>query len=101
MQAYHTPADLAKAVPAMRKAESAAPRGHAAQDEMLLCLCAACAQQFSDSPAHRIRRADRRQRYKDSCDYCSCRFGWDYIILNAEKIGRPQASCILTPCRKE
>jgi len=51
---------------------------------MLLCLCAACAHQFYDSPAHRIRRADRRQIIKDRCDYCNYRNGWDFVVINIE-----------------
>jgi mRNA interferase MazF len=50
------------------------------QDEMLLCLCTACARQFYNSPEHVIRRANPNQQIKDTCNYCSVRQGFDYLI---------------------
>jgi len=49
-------------------------------DEMLLTLCHACAQQFYDSPEHKIRRADYNQVVLDECDYCTVRRGYNFII---------------------
>ena len=57
---------------------------HAAKDEMLLSLCTPCAQQFYNSPSHRIRRADHGQKTKDACDYCTSRYGFDYVVLSVE-----------------
>jgi len=85
MQVFNCLADLAKVVPSLLEADSTVlPAARASQDEMLLCLCSKCAQQFYDSPAHRIRRFNRRQKFKDSCDFCSMRFGWDYVVVNTE-----------------
>jgi len=50
------------------------------QDEMLLCLCHACAQQFYNSPEHKIRRADYQEVIKQECDYCAVRRGFSFII---------------------
>ena len=52
---------------------------------MLLSLCSACAQQFYDSPAHKIRRSDYEQVVKEECDYCAVRRGFSFII--AERKG--------------
>jgi len=64
---------------------SGIPSPHTVRDEMLLCLCAACAHQFYESPGHRVRRADRKQSVKDRCDFCNYRYGFDYIVINIEK----------------
>jgi len=55
------------------------PRGKP-QDEMLLTLCHACAQQFYDAPEHKIRRADYQEVIKQDCDYCAVRRGFCFII---------------------
>jgi len=55
-----------------------------AQKPMLLCLCSTCAQQFYDSPEHRIRRADYEQIIKDKCDFCLSRTGWDFLVTNTK-----------------
>ena len=47
---------------------------------MLLTLCSPCAQQFYDSPEHRIRRADYEEIIWDTCDYCAVRRGYTFII---------------------
>ena len=51
---------------------------------MLLCLCSACAQQFYDSPDHRIRRADYDQVIKDICNFCGTRYGFDFLVTNTK-----------------
>jgi len=51
---------------------------------MLLSLCHACAQQFYDSPEHRIRRADHTQVVLDECDYCTVRRGYLFKITERE-----------------
>lgn len=45
-----------------------------------LCLCPACAKQFFDSKEYRISRANLLQTDKSTCDYCSVRTGYDFII---------------------
>ena len=47
-----------------------------------LCLCGRCANTFYNLPDHIIRRADPDQYFKDKCDYCSQRLGYDYLIYN-------------------
>ncbi len=49
-------------------------------EELFLCLCPTCAQQFYDSPKHTIRRADPLQLEKSDCDYCQVRRGYDFRI---------------------
>ena len=85
MQANKEPIKPMESDPSLSEVESATrPDTRASRDAMLLCLCTACAQQFYDSVAHRIRRADHRQKYKDTCDFCIVRNGWDYIVVNTE-----------------
>lgn len=45
-----------------------------------LCLCGRCANAFYNLPDHIIRRSDPDQYFKDKCDYCSQRLGYDYLI---------------------
>jgi len=98
MQVFHSFAELALVAHALPKTvEPLPPSNRARRDEMLLSLCAACAQQFYDSPFHRIRRADRKQKYKDSCDYCCYRNGWDFVVTNIEK---PRSRRRRRPVRK-
>ena len=49
---------------------------------MLLTLCSPCAQQFYDSPEHRIRRADYEEIILETCDYCVVRRGYTFIITD-------------------
>jgi len=52
------------------------------QEEMLLSLCLACAQQFYDSPEHKIKRSDYDQIIKEECDYCAVRRGFSFVIID-------------------
>ena len=47
---------------------------------MELCLCGRCANTFYNLPDHIIRRVDADQYFKDKCDYCSERLGYDYLV---------------------
>ena len=47
---------------------------------MELCLCGRCANAFYNLPDHIIRRVDFDQYFKDKCDYCSERLGYDYQV---------------------
>lgn len=49
-------------------------------EELFLCLCPTCAQQFFDSPNHIIRRTNPAQLAKEDCDYCQVRRGYDFRI---------------------
>lgn len=53
-------------------------------DPMEMCLCGRCASAFYNLPDHKIMRVDPEQYYKDTCDYCGVRTGYDYLIY--EKI---------------
>jgi hypothetical protein len=67
----------------LRPAAQRLPRKPAPKP-MLLCLCSTCAQQFYNSPEHRIRRADYEQSIKDLCDFCESRNGWDFLVTNTK-----------------
>ena len=47
---------------------------------MELCLCGRCAGAFYNLEDHIIRRVDYDQYFKDKCDYCGQRYGYDYLI---------------------
>ena len=47
---------------------------------MELCLCGRCANAFYNLPDHVIQRVDPDQYFKDKCDYCSERLGYDYQV---------------------
>jgi len=35
---------------------------------------------FYNLPDHIIRRVDCNQYFKDKCDYCGQRYGYDYLV---------------------
>ena len=45
-----------------------------------LCLCGRCAGAFYNLEDHIIRRVDYDQYFKDKCDYCGQRYGYDYLV---------------------
>jgi mRNA interferase MazF len=47
-----------------------------------LSLCENCAKQFYNSPGYYIHRANINQLFKETCTYCGCRLGFDYIIIS-------------------
>lgn len=55
-------------------------------EPMELCLCGRCAGSFYHLPDHIIRRADPDQYYKDLCDYCGYRTGFDYLIYEKKGV---------------
>ncbi len=50
------------------------------EKRMELCLCGICVSAFYHLPDHKIRRVEADQYYKDKCDYCGVRSGFDYRI---------------------
>ena len=59
----------------------------------LMPLCCGCASQFYYSGSCRIRRADPLQTEKDTCTFCGCRRGFDYLIYpinDTRRSRRPQ-----------
>lgn len=55
------------------------------EDEMILCLCPTCANQFYNSPEHIIRRVNPLQSQLEDCTYCAVRKGYDYKIITKKK----------------
>ena len=51
---------------------------------MELCLCGRCAGAFYNLEDHIIRRVDYDQYFKDKCDYCGQRYGYDYLVYERE-----------------
>jgi len=49
-------------------------------DIMLMTLCPSCVKQFYDTPGCTVHRADKRQKFKETCMYCNYRNGYDYKI---------------------
>lgn len=70
--------------------ESRTPDGY--DEPMELCLCGKCASAFYHLPDHIIRRVDPDQYYKDTCDYCGIRSGFDYLIYEKKKEERHDIS---------
>lgn len=51
------------------------------KDDMLLCLCPVCRDQFAGIPGAYLKRADKEQTVKELCTYCGSRRGYDYRVL--------------------
>ena len=49
----------------------------------LITLCPVCLHSFQDAKRATLRRADLRQRSKDTCPYCQPRYGFDYYVQPA------------------
>lgn len=56
-----------------------------APDEMLLCLCPTCANQFANSHDHVIQRISTKDADKESCTYCDVRMGYTYRVIRKRK----------------
>ena len=54
--------------------------------EMELCLCTPCARNFYDLPEYWIVRKDPYQTKKETCTYCSCRLGYDFVITRKSSV---------------
>lgn len=52
---------------------------------LMMTLCPRCAHEYYDLPDHIIKRVNPYQLYKDRCDKCSVRTGWDYFIYEKEE----------------
>lgn len=55
-------------------------------NEIELCLCPVCASNFYNIPSYRIRRKNPYQSERDVCTYCSCRLGFDYLVLKKSSV---------------
>lgn len=53
-------------------------------EPILITLCCRCASQFYNTGRYTMQRADLYQRTKETCTYCGCRGGYDYL-LNPKK----------------
>ena len=49
---------------------------------MMMTLCPRCAHEYYDLSDHIIRRVNPYQLYKDTCNKCHVRNGWDYFIYS-------------------
>jgi len=49
-------------------------------DDLVMCLCQTCRNNFFQTGTYKICRNDYKQKSKDVCDYCNTRTGWDYIL---------------------
>ena len=57
-----------------------------------LCLCPSCASAFYNIPSYKIIRKNYHQNNKDTCTYCNCRLGYDYIIFEKSNM-RNSGNC--------
>jgi hypothetical protein len=49
-------------------------------DRIEMCLCAACASSFYNTPGNRIKRKNPKQKSRDICNFCNYRYGYDYLV---------------------
>lgn len=54
------------------------------KDDMLLCLCPVCRDQFAGIPGAYLKRADKEQDVKETCTYCGSRKGYDYRVFHCK-----------------
>ena len=47
-----------------------------------MTLCPRCAHEYYDLDDHIIKRVNPYQLYKDTCNKCGVRTGWDYFIYS-------------------
>lgn len=52
---------------------------------MMMTLCPRCAHEYYDLDDHIIKRVNPYQLYKDTCNKCGVRTGWDYFIYSKSK----------------
>ncbi|MDD4495712.1 MAG: hypothetical protein PHV32_15475 [Eubacteriales bacterium] len=52
------------------------------KDDMLMCLCSVCRDQFTGIPGTYLKRVDKEQVIKETCTYCGIRKGYDYRVLH-------------------
>lgn len=48
---------------------------------LVMCLCATCARNFTDTGNYILQRINPKQREKDTCTYCNHRSGYDYAVI--------------------
>jgi len=58
---------------------------HRNNENVTLCLCHACHDQFSQIPDAYLKRIDRDQIIMERCTYCDSRFGYDYLLVNKKQ----------------
>lgn len=47
-----------------------------------MCLCGTCATSFYYAGDSIIKRVNRKQVRRDTCDFCNYRSGYDYFLIN-------------------
>ena len=50
--------------------------------DSLRVLCSICASRYYNSSNYIIRRANKNQTIKESCQICQVRMGFDFIVHN-------------------
>lgn len=53
-----------------------------------MTLCPTCANNFYNTDGMKVRRVLPYQMYKDRCNYCNYRDGYDYFIYSKSKGGK-------------
>lgn len=55
-------------------------------ENLIMCLCPACANNFYGTGSYYLRRVNPAQRERDICTYCNQRPGFDYeVVKRAER----------------
>ena len=52
------------------------------KDDMLMCLCPVCRDQFAGIPGTYLKRVDKETTVKETCTYCGTRKGYDYRVFH-------------------
>ena len=50
-------------------------------ENLIMCLCPACANNFYGTGSYYLRRVNPAQRERDICTYCGQRPGFDYEVV--------------------
>lgn len=57
-------------------------------EKWIITLCHKCRAGFENTDGNHIRRVDPNQAYKETCDYCNVRTGYDYEIVPKDGKGK-------------
>ena len=55
-------------------------------ENLIMCLCPACANNFYGTGSYYLRRVHPGQRKKDVCTYCGQRPGFDYEVIRRKEV---------------
>lgn len=54
-------------------------------EPLMMTLCPRCVHEYYNLDDHIVKRVNKYQLYKDKCDKCSIRTGWDYFIYEKKE----------------